>query len=114
MDFIIFILSTTGITLILTRSKLLRPIRARITEKYVKQSNLRLLMNKLEYKGFWWWLNEIFNCYLCMTPYTGTLCAILIYLSQYYPIIIYSLYPFAAVPLASLMIQQWINMNKNQ
>src|SRR5690242_20647552 len=107
--FILFLLATTGLTFITNRSKLLAPFRELITKQYVKRENARLIDHKKVYDIlFWWWLNEIFTCYMCMCMYTGSLMAFLSYLSLSLPRIVYVMYPFASIPVACIVIQHWI------
>lgn len=52
MDFVIFIISTSGLVLILNKSVLFKPLRNYISSQ---KENL-----------FWWFLNSLFGCSLCM------------------------------------------------
>ncbi len=104
---ILFLLATTGITLIVTKSLLFQGIRSYVTGKYVDGTNAG--KKRL---GFWRFLCDILGCYMCFSPYAGSFCATVIYFSQNYPCLIYVLYPFAGVPLTTLAIQYYAKINR--
>lgn len=111
--FVIFLLATTGLTLITNRSKLFQPVREWITKQYVGRENDRLMAQKKAYTVlFWWWLHEISTCYMCASIYTGSVMAVLSYLSLSLPWLTYVLFVFASVPVATLIIQHWVKTEK--
>ncbi len=112
--FIIFLLATTGLTFITNKSKLFQPVREWVTQHYIVRSNKRLAGSK-DYAisiFFWWWAAEVLSCYMCASMYTGSIMAILSYLSISLPWIIYLLYPFASVPVVCIVIQYWTKTEK--
>ncbi len=112
--FIIFLLSTTGLTFITNRSKLFQPLREWITQQYIIRENERLGGSK-KYRfsiHIFWWMAEVSGCYMCASMYTGSLMAIISYLSVSLPWVIYVMYPFASVPVVCIVIQYWIKTEK--
>jgi len=110
---LIYFLSVTGITLILCKSKLFTPLRSWISVRYMSVTNKRLIEKKPSAtESFWWWLNSIFECEICMSIYIGIICAVVIYLSLYLHWIIYFLYPFAASPIVGIIIRLWQKLAK--
>ncbi len=112
--FIVFLLATTGLVFITNKSKLFQPVRSVITNKYVNIENRRLMNNsKMSFKVlFWWWLSEIFSCYMCMSFYMGSIVSVLCYFSIYIPWIIYIILPFASTPVVCIVVQHWTKAEK--
>ena len=83
MNLIIFILASAGLTWMLTRSKLFKPLREKIT---IKRQVLSISVKAIETKGFsttikhkfYWVLDELLGCYGC----TGAWMGAIIYLLQ--------------------------------
>jgi len=103
-NLIIFFLATTGLTFIFNKSKLFSSFRDWVKARYTDCLNKQ---NKSIACKFWWWLNSIFECYMCMSVYTGIIVMGLIWLSLYFEWVIWVTYPFAGVPVVSLIIQHW-------
>lgn len=82
-NLILFILSTSGLTWILVKSKLFKPLREYFTLNYNNQ------INNIELKGFnsyrgvklymSYFLNSIFNCEGCMGFWSGLFSYLIIY-----------------------------------
>jgi hypothetical protein len=83
MEFIVFVLATIGLVLLTNKSTLFKPLREKITSIYDKKNKNILL----------WVLNNIFSCYMCMSPYAGALIYVILYLD-----IKAILYVFACIP----------------
>ncbi len=93
---VIFIIASIGLTMIATRSELVKPLRVRITaarkrtERSIKYAVL-------------WFLDEIFNCSLCFGVWGGMVVYIIIYRDFSWNIAIFGLissmasYTFAEV-----------------
>lgn len=104
---ITFLLATTGLTFIATKSLLFKGIRVYVSQKYADFSN--------EEKfglGFWRFLTNVITCPMCFSVYAGAFCAIIIYFSQSYPNSIYILYPFCGTAVATLIVQHYSKMEK--
>ncbi len=72
-DLIIFILSSSGLTWILCKSKLFKKMRESISLAYkesVKNMGSMTMLKFFKYK-FLWAINEIFNCPGCMGFWAG-------------------------------------------
>lgn len=104
---IIFLLASTGLTLIVTKSLLFKPVRAYVTEKYVDAEN----ENKKSVLIWHFWDN-ILNCPMCFSVYGGSICSLIVYLSTIYPYLIWILYPFCATPVVTLIIQYYSKENR--
>lgn len=108
MIFIVFILAVTGACLIVTKSSLFKPTRIFISEQYCLKSNHFAETGK---KRFMFivlkFFESILNCPMCLSPYVGLLFTIIIYYSRSNIILTYILYPFAAVPVVTLIIQYY-------
>lgn len=109
INLLIFFMATTGLTLILTKSKLFSATRKNIATQRAASFNKKATGLKTK---FWWWLDSIFECYMCMSVYTGIIVTGIIWLSLYFPWAIWTLYPFAGVPVASVIIQHWEKINR--
>lgn len=113
INLIIFLLSTTGIVMIVTKSTLFKPLRMWASSRYCNRSNSLLMesvgdaKSKSMFLFFWKWLDSITNCPMCLSPYVGATCAAIIYLSLQHPVLIYALLAFSCVPVSTLIIQYY-------
>lgn len=89
MKFIVFALAVIGVVLITNKSTLFKPIREKITILYDKKKKNLIL----------WVLNNIFGCYMCMSPYAGAI----VYLLYYFNIQ-FALYILAGIPCVVLFM----------
>lgn len=111
--FVIFLLATAGLTFITNRSKLFQPVREWITKKYVEKENTRLMAGRKPYTTlFWWWAHEVSTCYMCASVYTGSIMAILSYLSLSLSWILYIQYVFSSVSVVTIIIQHYVKTEK--
>jgi len=111
--FTVFLLATTGLTFITNRSKVFQPVREWVKDQYVKKENDRLMHDKKSWIiPILWWANEVLGCYMCASMYTGTLMAIVAYLSTIFPYVVYVMYPFASVPIVTIIIQYYVKTER--
>jgi hypothetical protein len=110
-ELILFFLSTTGMTLIVTSSSLFKGVRLWIAKIFVDHSNRHMERQgrKPYISGF---LNEVLNCHLCFSPYAGSVCATVLWSVKYYDWMIWVLYPFAGAPIASIIVLIWKKLHK--
>ena len=116
MNFLIFILATTGLTMICVKGKIFTRLRSWITNQYTQKENFRLMKdstNKTPYRGFWKWQSDIWGCGMCFSMYAGTVCAGAVFLMEHYEWIKYFLYPLCAVPIVAFAVKFWEKLNKS-
>ncbi len=110
---LIFLLAVTGACLIITKSSLFKPVRVFISDKYCNESNYHIDTGKKRFMFFILnFLENILNCPMCLSPYIGLMFTFILYYSQFNDILIYIYYPFAAVPVVTLVIQYYSKENR--
>lgn len=78
-ELLVFILSVSGLSWILTKGSVFMPLRVRVTFKseayilLVKDPNTNTVKNNF-YRQIYWFLNSILNCHGCMALWSGLLC----------------------------------------
>jgi hypothetical protein len=76
LNLIVFIFATAGLTWMLTRSKIFKPFREKITHKRnifnlsVKSTELKSRKNTIKYK-LYLFLDEMLGCYGCCGVWSG-------------------------------------------
>ena len=102
-ELIIFLLATTGLTFITNKSTIFKPLRTWVSENYIERVNKKLIdKEKFRLLFMWAWAEGILNCGMCMSVYTGTICALVIYFG--YTIF---LFPFCATTIVTLIFQYY-------
>lgn len=113
MEFMtIFILSTSGLTWILTKSKLFKSYREHLTRKLDFYNaaiiNFRSITNSIKY-GFYWMFDSLFSCSGCMGFWSGILNYLLIYQKMDIKLIAFG---FAGSVISLIMIQLYDFLRK--
>lgn len=93
-DWILFMLSTTGMVFILVKSRLFCKVRCNITTKHEElKKDIALYRTDPEnenYKStrltFWWFIDSIMNCDMCMSIWAAIVCYTLLY-CKIYPVL---------------------------
>lgn len=110
-QFIIFILASTGLTLVLVKSKLFMPIRVKVTNAFLELKDIGVLENrKLKVSEIirlttLWFLDSILNCSLCMGVWTSLVCAILVWLNLWMVLWVFA--GIAGVGLLTKIYSKW-------
>lgn len=75
MDILLFVLAVSGITIILNKSALFKPVREYVSSKYVvKYLDIRDKNYGLQKTNkLWWFPNALFTCHTCMSVWIGIL-----------------------------------------
>jgi hypothetical protein len=99
MTFLIYLLAVTGLVILTNKSKLLKSFREGITANYISADEVYIFNKESKLKrNVLWFLNSIFNCSMCMSPWAG------VFVLGLYGLSIYILYPLAAVAVTTLLI----------
>lgn len=83
LNIFIFIFASAGLTWILTRSKMFKPFREKITHKRnifqisTKSTEIKSFGNTIRYK-IYWFFDEVLSCYGC----AGVWCGAIVYFLQ--------------------------------
>lgn len=89
-----FVLAVAGLTLIVVKSKLFAKPRTYFTLRYEKQKKAKKNVK------VWWFMDSIFNCYMCFSLWAG----LLLYPLKDIEIVVYVL---NGVIVTTLIIDLW-------
>src|SRR3990167_5250189 len=93
-DLIIYLTAVLGMVILTNKSKFFKPLRFWIGYKSEKYPN----------SNFWWFLNSILGCMMCMSVWIGGLATIAVLFLPLWQILFY---PYCAVAFVTVIGDVW-------